>query len=60
MGCVCATAKKRRRQALNDYRHLAPRQRPGYKRRDAATAAKRLQRVVERERAMNQRKGNKK
>lgn len=30
---------RRQRQAKNGYAHLAPRQRPGYKRRDLAVAS---------------------
>lgn len=43
---------RRQRQAKNGYSHLAPRQRPGYKRRDLAVAsarsAKKLQAMRER------------
>lgn len=38
--CVCATAKRRRRQAKQNYNHLAPRQRPNFKQRSAEAAAK--------------------
>lgn len=33
-----STAKRRRRQAVNGYRHMAPLIRPKYSRTDAATA----------------------
>lgn len=43
---------RRQRQAANGYSHLAKRQRPGYKRRDMATATRRAaaKLVAERER----------
>jgi hypothetical protein len=31
MGCVAQTAKRRRKQAVGGYKHLPPRQRPGYR-----------------------------
>lgn len=30
MGCVTSTAKRRRRQAVNGYRHMKPRDRPHF------------------------------
>lgn len=39
-------AKARRRQAANNYAHLSPKQRPNYKRRDAATSARHLAKLV--------------
>lgn len=49
MGCVTATAKRRRRQAVNGYRHMHPLRRPHYsipspvssQRREAKKAATR-------------------
>jgi len=54
MGCVTATAKRRRRQAKMGYRHIHKAKRPHYKRVDAATSAARLraQIVAERQRKM--------
>ena len=49
-------AKARRRQMANNYNHLAPRQRPNYKRRDAATSARHLAKVIATERRMSQKK----
>jgi hypothetical protein len=57
---VCQTAIRRRRQALNGQAQLSPRQRPHYKRLDAGTSKKRLERAIQRERDMAQRKGRKK
>jgi hypothetical protein len=51
---------RRRRQAANGFAHLAPRQRPNYKKRDSATAAAHNARVLQRERDRNTRKGAKK
>ena len=50
---------RRYRQAKNGYGHLAARQRPGYRKRDAATSAARLQRQIANERRMAQGKGKK-
>lgn len=51
---------RRARQAANGYAHLAPRQRPGYKKRSVAVAALRESRFREKQRAMQARKGAKK
>ena len=51
---------RRQRQAANGFAHLAPRQRPNYKKRDAATSAARLRRQIDTERRMSQNKGKKK
>lgn len=48
---VCKQAARKRRQAANNYRHMAPQKRPHYLRRDAATASERLARLIEREKA---------
>ena len=51
-----AAAKRRRRQAANKYAHMAPMVRPHYKKPDKMTAAKRLQRAIETERRLSQKK----
>lgn len=43
-------AKARRRQAANGFAHLAPRQRPHYKRRSQQASAEHLAAVLEKER----------
>lgn len=48
---------RRRRQAKQNYNHLAPRQRPNYKKRDAVSAAAHNARVLAAERARAARKG---
>lgn len=53
-------AKRRRRQAAHGYRHLDEMKRPKYNKRDARTSAQRLQAQIERQKAMQQRKGQKK
>lgn len=50
-------AKRRRTQASNGYKHLAPQQRPHYSKRDVKTLAKRLERILANERAMQKGKG---
>lgn len=57
MGCVQATAKRRRRQARANQSQLSRKERPYYKRSDAESSKKRLERVIMREREMKQRKG---
>jgi hypothetical protein len=54
MGCACATAKRRRSQAANGYRHIHAKARPTYKKRAADVSQKRLQRLIENERRMKQ------
>ncbi len=51
---VCSTAKRRRAQAKNGYRHLAPKQRPVYKKMDNETSARRLRRLIDTERRIKQ------
>lgn len=51
------TSGRRHKQALNGFKHLAPRQRPNYKRRDTAAAAKHEAELRRREREREQRKG---
>lgn len=53
-------AIRRRKQALNNYMHMAPQDRPHYKRRSVAVATARLQNVIRREKERNARKGMKK
>lgn len=48
---------RRQRQAKQNYNHLAPRQRPNYKKRDAVSAAAHNARVLAAERARAARKG---
>lgn len=50
---------RRYKQALNKFFHLAPRQRPNYKQRDAAAAARHLQKVIATERRIAQGKRKK-
>lgn len=50
---------RRYKQALNRYSHLAPRQRPNYKQRDAAASARRLASVIATERRIAQGKRKK-
>lgn len=52
MGCVTATAKRRRRQAKNKFNHLSPKQRPNYKMRTAEASARHQARVIANERRM--------
>lgn len=52
--CTAQTAKRRRAQARNGYRHIGPLRRPHFNKRDAETSAKRLQRLIETERRMKQ------
>lgn len=54
---VIATAKRRRRQAVNGYNHMAKLGRPIYKKKSASKQAARLQRLIAEERARIQRKG---
>lgn len=55
-----AAAIRRRRQHANNFAHLPERKRPFYKKRDAATAAARLRRLIETERRIAQSGGKKK
>lgn len=52
MGCVASTAKRKRRQASNNYRHMGPMIRPKYKKSDPETSSRRLQRLIDTERRM--------
>ena len=51
---------RRHKQALNGFSHWAPRQRPNYKKRDTAAAQAHNERLLQRERERNARKGKKK
>jgi hypothetical protein len=51
---------RRARQAAQNFNHLTPRQRPNFKRRDAATAARHREDVLRREREREQRKSKSK
>lgn len=53
---VAQTAKRRRAQAANKYKHLPPLRRPVYNARDAEKSKRRLQRLIETERRMKQKK----
>lgn len=50
---------RRYKQALNNFGHLTPRQRPNYKRRDAAASAARLAKAIATERRIAQGKRKK-
>lgn len=61
--CGQSTAKRRRRQAKNNFSHLAKLGRPVYNKTDQTTAARRLAELIQRENAIRQRgpkKGDKK
>ena len=58
--CVCATAKRRRKQAANGFKHLDKKSRPIYKKRSKEASAARLARLIAEERARTVRKGMKK
>jgi len=58
--CTAATAKRRRKQANNNYRHLSPQDRPHYVKRDVGVSASRLQRLIEKQRAIAANKGRRK
>lgn len=51
---------RRHKQALNGFKHWAPRQRPNYKKRDTAAAAKHEAELRQRARERDARKGKKK
>lgn len=54
------TAGRRYKQAISGFKHLARRQRPNYKKRDATAAAAHNAALRQRENERNQRKGMKK
>lgn len=55
--CTCRTATRRRAQAKNKYRHIAKLRRPKYAMSEAHISARRLQKVVEKQKAIAMRKG---
>ncbi len=56
MGCAAQTAKRRRKQAVNGYRHLPPKQRPGFKTHTKEVWERRAAAAEERRRALASRK----
>jgi hypothetical protein len=50
---------RRHKQALNGFKHLTPRQRPNYKKRDATAAAAHNAQLRQRENERNQRRAKK-
>ena len=54
------TSGRRLRQAMNGFKHLAPRQRPNYKKRSSEAAAAHNARMIQRENERRMRKGAKK
>lgn len=54
--CIARTARRRRKQAANGYRHMSPLKRPHYKKVDAAKSAKRLRDRIEKEKRMKMKK----
>lgn len=54
MGCVTATAKRRRRQAANGYNHLCERQRPNFKKTTAEKSARRQAALIATQRRIQQ------
>lgn len=57
--CVAATARRRRQQARNGFRHMPPKVRPRYKVRDAAASARRLREQIATENRIRQTARNK-
>lgn len=58
--CVTATAKRRRRQAKNNFNHISGREKPIYKKRSAESSAARMASMIERQRRIAANKGKKK
>lgn len=54
--CVAQTAKRRRRQAMNNYRHMSPMQRPRYSKKSAEKSARLLAKRIETEKRIKQKK----
>jgi len=52
-------SKRRRHEMVNNYNHLAPRQRPNYRMRSAEASATRLREQIATERRMAQGKNKK-
>ena len=57
--CTAQTAKRRRKQAAKKYRHLPPLKRPHYAVRSKEANARRLARLIDRQKAMQSRKAAK-
>jgi hypothetical protein len=58
--CIAATARRRRRQAMNNYRHLSKMKRPRFKKRAAEVSDRRQRMLMEKQKAMQMRKGSSK
>jgi hypothetical protein len=54
--CTAATARRRRRQAANDYRHLPAKRRPYFSKRSAEKSARIEARKIATEKRMKQKK----
>lgn len=54
--CTASTAKRRRRQAANGYKHMSPLKRPHYSKIDAGKSARRLAERIATERRMSQKR----
>jgi len=54
--CTAQTAKRRRRQAANGFRHMAPLKRPHYSKVDAGKAARREAEKIAKIKLMQSRK----
>lgn len=55
--CTASTAKRKRRQARNGYKHLGPLKRPIFHKPSEAKARRRLRQVIEKQKQMASRKG---
>lgn len=60
MSCVTATAKRRRRQAVGGFKHMAPQRRPHYSTHSNEVWDRRAARLKDRALAMQLRKGKRK
>lgn len=58
--CTASTAKRRRRQAANGYKHLSKQRRPHFNKRSAEKSARIEARKIANIKAIAQRKGLKK
>lgn len=54
--CIAATAKRRRRQSVNGYRHISPLRRPHYNKVDPGKSARREATKVANLKRMSQKK----
>lgn len=59
MGCTARTARRRRKQAANGFKHMSPLKRPHYKKRSLEASARRLSKVIEKQKLIATRKGQK-